>query len=74
MEGIDSVKWKKYISHMMKELEYYLELDGITAPLNNTADVTNSDQTKFENLNITPVVDVPKHKSMPSASSSVSQV
>lgn len=31
MERIDPRLWQKCISHMIKEIDYYLELDGITA-------------------------------------------
>ena len=33
MKGIDKLYWQKCISHMLKEVDYYLVLDGITAPL-----------------------------------------
>ena len=32
MEKIDSNYWQKCISHMLKEVDYYLELNGITSP------------------------------------------
>ena len=41
MEGITGEYWQKCISHMMKEIEYYLELDGITTPSGSTSEPTN---------------------------------
>ena len=36
MERIEPSLWNKCVNHMLKEMEYYLELDGITAPTGNS--------------------------------------
>ena len=46
MKGIDKLYWQKCISHMLKEVDYYLVLDGITAPLDNEVDMRDVNHEK----------------------------
>ena len=69
MEGIDSVYWQKCISHMMKEVDYYLELDGITAPSENTINLTKAIEIKVEKVDVSQMKAIAKNEELPSTSS-----
>ena len=52
MEKIEPSLWKKCVDHMLKEMEYYMELDGITASSEfvNKAGPSNTQVQKSDSL------------------------